>query len=74
MTEHISFVIVSDCFKHDNVGEHLFQNKLGSFLSSKSKDLTKIYYFPDGAASKYKNRNNFINIWYHKDDFGEDTG
>jgi hypothetical protein len=35
---------------------HLFQSKLCSFLSGKLKDLNKIYYFSDGAASQNKNR------------------
>jgi hypothetical protein len=43
------------------------------FLSGKLKDWTKIYYFSDGAASEYKNSKNFINLCYHKDDFGMDV-
>jgi hypothetical protein len=45
MTEHISFVVTSDCSKHDTLTVHLFQSKLCTFLSGKLKDLTKIYYF-----------------------------
>jgi hypothetical protein len=73
MTEHISFVVISDCLKHDTVTVHLFQSKLCTFLSGELKDLTKIYYFSDGATSQHKNRKNFINLCYHKDDLGMDA-
>jgi hypothetical protein len=72
MTKFISFVIVPDCFKHNNIAEYLFQSKLWSFLSRKMKDLTKIYYVSDGATTKYKSRKNSINLYYHRDDFGMD--
>jgi hypothetical protein len=52
---------------------HLFQTELSSFLSGKLKDLTMIYYFSDGVPLQYKNRKNFINLCYHKDDFGIDA-
>ena len=29
-----------------------------------------IFYFRDGAPQQYKNRNNFINLYYHFEDFG----
>jgi hypothetical protein len=71
--QHISFVVISDCLKHDTIALHLFQSKLSTFLSGKLKDLTKIYYFSDGAALQFKNRKNFINLCYHEDDFGMDA-
>jgi hypothetical protein len=49
---------------------YVFQNKLYSFLSNKLKDLTKLYYFFDGASLQYKTRKNFINLCYNGDDFG----
>ena len=30
----------------------------------------KVIYFSDGAASQYKNRENFLNLCHHKEDFG----
>jgi hypothetical protein len=59
--------------KHGTVGVHLFQSKLCSFVSGKLEDLTKIYCFSDGIALQYKNRKNFINLCYHKNDFGMDA-
>jgi hypothetical protein len=35
-------------------------------LPSKLIEFTKIYYFSDGAASQYKKRKNFINLYCHK--------
>src|SRR3989442_10414164 len=29
----------------------------------------KVYYFSDGAASQYKNKENFINLAFHMQDF-----
>jgi len=72
--EHTSFVVISDCLKHDTVAVHLFQRKLIRFLSSSMfKNITKIYYFSDGAASQYKNKKFFINLCYHKEEFGIDA-
>jgi hypothetical protein len=73
MAEHINFVVISDCLKHDTIAVHLFQSKLCSFFSGKLKYLTKFYYFSDGAASQYKNRKNFIKLFYHTDNFGMDA-
>ena len=68
---HLSFVIISDCLRHDTVAVHLFQRSLVDFLREKFGSLPqKIYYFSDGAASQYKNRKNFINLCLHEADVG----
>ena len=68
--QHISYVIISDCVKHDTVSVPLFQRCLLSFLEEHFHALpTKIIYFSDGAASQYKNRKNFINLCHHREDF-----
>lgn len=33
-------------------------------------DLTNVHYFTDGASAQYKNEKVFINLLYHKEDFG----
>jgi hypothetical protein len=48
--QHTSFVIISDCLKHDTLTVHLFQSKLWRFLCGQLKDKSKVYYFSDGAA------------------------
>lgn len=68
--KHVSFVMISDCLRHDAVDVHLFQRKLILFLEKFLSLLPKkMYYFSDGAASQYKNRKNFINLCYHQEDF-----
>lgn len=32
--------------------------------------MKKLYYFSDGSAAQYKNKKNFTNLCYHKNDFG----
>ena len=34
---------------------------------------TEIIYFSDGAASQYKNRKNFLNLYHHQADFGTEA-
>jgi hypothetical protein len=67
--KHISFIVISYCLKHENIALYLFQSRLRSYLSGKLQDLTKIYYFSNGAAWQYKNRKYFVNIFYYEDDF-----
>jgi hypothetical protein len=70
--QHYSFVVISDCLSHVTVAVHLFIEKMIQFLKTKMPNLTKIYYITDGAVTHYKNKNNFINIIKHKEDFGID--
>ena len=35
--------------------------------------ITNIEYFSDGCAGQYKNFKNFLNLCFHKDDFGLTT-
>jgi hypothetical protein len=39
VTDHISFVVASDCLKHDTVAVHLFLKKVHNVLSGKLRDL-----------------------------------
>ena len=67
---HKSFVFISDCLTHNTVLVHVFQKKLLEFLKGFLPNLNKLYYFSDGSAAQYKNRKNFVNLCYHKEDFG----
>ena len=69
-TNHLNFVVVSDCLHHDTIAVYLFQKNLIAFLKKQGSTPTKIIYFSDGAASQYKNRKNFLNLCHHKADFG----
>ncbi|CAF3716375.1 unnamed protein product [Rotaria socialis] len=73
-TEHLSFVIISECLIHDNIAVHLFQRHLINYLKKQfNKNLSKIFYFSDGCAGQYKNLKNFINLTHHQEDFGVDA-
>lgn len=74
-TEHVSFVVISECLEHNTIALYCFQRKLINFLKSKFGDnsIKKIYYFSDGSAAQYKNRKNFTNLCFHKDDFNIDA-
>ena len=72
--KHISYVVISDCLRHDMIAVRLFQRSLMYFVKEKFGTLPqKVYYFSDGAASQYKNRKNFINLCFHEADFGVPT-
>lgn len=71
---HLTFVAISDCLNHDTVAVYLYQKCLIEFLRSHiNPPPHKIFYFSDGAAAQYKNRKNFLNLCYHKTDFGIDA-
>ena len=65
--------MISDCLHHDTVAVHLFQKSFIAFLKKllpARLHPRNMIYFSDGAASQYKNRKNFLNLCYHKEDFG----
>ena len=72
-TEHISYVIISDCLEHNTTAVYCFQKKLLNFLKSKFETVQKIYYFSDGSAAQYKNKKNFSKLCFHKKDFEVDA-
>ena len=68
--KQVSYVIISDCLEHNTIAVYMFQKKFLNFLKTKFKNLPKkIYYFSDGSAAQYKNKENFCNLHYHKDHF-----
>lgn len=70
--KHYSYIIISECLKHDSVAVHLFIEKFILFIKTKFSVISKIFYVSDGAASQYKNKKNFINVLNHRNDFGID--
>lgn len=69
-SKHCSFVGISDCRHHDTVAVYLFQEELIKYLRQKFQNVSKIYYFTDGAPQQFKNKSAFINLCYHINDFG----
>lgn len=70
--QHLNYVVISNCLKHNSVSVYLFITKLIKFLERKFKLITKLFYFTDGCAGQYKNCKNFLNVYFHKIDFGYD--
>jgi hypothetical protein len=71
--QHSCMCVVSDHLQHDTVVVHRFQQDVLHYMKLLCPNLTKFFYFSDGAASQYKNFKNFANLVYHKDDFGLDA-
>jgi hypothetical protein len=66
---HQSYCFISDCLKHNTNTVYTFQTKLIPRLLKQHPNFTKIHYFTDGCAGQYKNKSNFLNLCYHKEDF-----
>lgn len=66
----VSYIVVTDALKHDNAAVHAFQRHFLHEIRLKKENLIRIHYFTDGVASQYKNRKNFVNLAFHKQDFG----
>lgn len=74
MLENTNFIIISSCLVHNTVAVHLFHKHLHIFLKKNfKKDPQKIIYFSDGYAGQFKNKKNYVNLCYHKADFGCDA-
>ncbi|XP_074109255.1 uncharacterized protein LOC141534013 [Cotesia typhae] len=67
--ENKSLVIISDSNKHDAVAVHVFIEIITDYVKSLPERCNKIYYFSDGAPQQFKNFKNFVNLYYHEDDF-----
>lgn len=67
-----NLTIISDCLEHVTSSVYAFQRILVQYLKAHFS-VKKIYYFSDGAPQQYKNCKNFINLLYHKEDFGIDA-
>lgn len=64
-----SYAIISEDLNHNTNAVHLFIEKLLNDLKA-NHSIQKVIYFSDGSAAQYKNKSNFINLIYHKRDFG----
>lgn len=67
--KHGSIVMISDDLKHDTATYYTYQKILHKHLSEKEIVASKIIYITDGASQHFKNRFNFVNLIYYKDDF-----
>lgn len=69
-----SFAMISDRIIHDPAAINLFQKVLINYIiGDLNIQVNKIFYFTDGCPNQYKCCKNFVNLLYHKADFGVDA-
>lgn len=66
---HKSLCVISDVHSHDTLAVYIILQKLIPILKTLIPRLAKIHYFSDGAASQYKNKTMFLNLYHHHQDF-----
>lgn len=66
---HRSLVIISDGNNHDSIAVYVYMRIITDFVKELLPMASKIFYFSDGAPQQFKNFKNFVNIYYHKEDF-----
>ena len=66
----LSMCVISDCLRHDTTTVHAFISNVLAHLKKELPIIKKVIYFSDGAASQYKNYNNFSNVCNHENDHG----
>lgn len=71
--ENLNFVIISEVLNHDATAVHIFITLMMQFAFEKIGILKHITFCTDGAGSQYKNRFNFLNMCYLKEEYGTDT-
>jgi hypothetical protein len=64
------FVIISECLYHYTVTVYTFQKQLIAFLKENVPNISKIYYFSNGASAQRKNKSSFIKLCHHNTGFG----
>ena len=65
-----SLCFISDDNDHDTCFVYNVQNQVTDYLKANLPNIKKVNYFTDGCAAQYKNYKNFLNLTFHKDDFG----
>lgn len=70
---HRSLVIISDNNNHDSVAVYVYLKIVIDFIKELVPNAAKVFYFSDGAPQQFKNYKNFVNIYYHKEDFDLET-
>lgn len=71
--EHKTLIIITPVLDHNYVLVHCCFNQLFSFMKRNLPQVAKTHIFTDGAGSQYKNKYNFTNITFMKDDFRMDV-
>lgn len=72
-TKFTSLVGISESNNHDYIAVKIFIDDLIEFLISNFNEVSKIYFFSDGASGQYKNKKIFFNLCQMKQDYGIDS-
>lgn len=67
--KHGSIVMISDDLKHDTPTFYAFQKILHQHLADHGIAVSILKYITDGAPQHFKNRFNFVNLFYYRQDF-----
>ena len=70
MLTHKSFCFISNDLTHDNAFVHRLEKDIFNWVKVHLPHVTHAEYFTDGCAGQYKSYKNFLNLCYHKEDFG----
>ncbi|KAK6168797.1 hypothetical protein SNE40_011199 [Patella caerulea] len=70
---HRNMCVLSDTKEHSTITVFTFLSVVLPYLKTELPGVKKIHYFTDGCVSQYKNKNNFINLCYHKEDFNQEA-
>ena len=68
--QHDSLCFISDDNTHDTSFIHHVQSLLVNYIKESYSHIRKMIYFSDGCGGQYKNYKNFLNLCFHKEDFG----
>ena len=68
--EHKNICIISDSKDHSTTAVWCFQKPVIQYLMEQWPEMKKVHYFTDGCGGQYKNKYNFMNLCFHKEDFG----
>ena len=68
--QHYSLCFLSDDLDHDTTFVYEVQRQLVEILKERQPHIRNIEYFSDGCVAHYKNYKNFMNLCFHREDFG----
>ena len=68
--QHKSFCFISNDLTHDNAFVHRLEKDIFEWVKLHLPHITHVEYFTDGCAGQYKSYKNFLNLCFHKEDFG----
>ena len=68
-----SLCFISDDLEHDTSLVHEIQRRTALYVNENHPQIKLLHYFSDGCAGQYKSFKSFLNLCYHKTDFGIDA-